>query len=160
MTLKLGDLAPDFTLLSQDEKKISLKNYRGSYVILYFYPKDLTPGCTLEASDFEHLAGEFKKQGVQLLGISKDPVRQHQKFAEKCGLSFPLLADDAGEVCKSYHVLAQKSMFGKKYLGIERTTLLIDPEGKIAHIWPTVEVIGHAKDVLNKLIEIKKQKEN
>src|SRR4051812_31851382 len=120
--LQEGDRAPAFNLVSDSGKKVSLKEFQGKTVVLYFYPKDMTSGCTLEACDFRDSYSQFKKRGWVILGVSKDSVESHQKFKEKHDLPFPLLADTEGKVCEAYGVWKQKSMYGRKYMGIERTT--------------------------------------
>lgn len=149
--LKVGDKAPSFTLLSDENKEISLKDFKGSYVVLYFYPKDLTPGCTTEACDFRDSSAAFKKKKAVVLGVSKDSVKTHQKFKEKYALKFPLLADEEGRVCDSYGVWKEKSMYGRKYMGIERTTFVINPKGVIERIYNKVKVTGHIDEVLSEL---------
>lgn len=151
MTLKVGDTAPDFTLLSDQEEKVSLKAQRGKKVVLYFYPKDSTPGCTREACDFRDQFSVFKKHGVEIFGISKDSAKSHTKFKEKYELPFTLLVDDNADVCEAYGVVDKKSMFGKTFLGITRTTFLIDEKGIIKAIWRKVKVTGHVEQVLNEL---------
>lgn len=145
--LQVGQKAPDFTLPCDGGGSISLLELRGKQVVLYFYPKDDTPGCTIEAKDFAALYPEFEKANAIVLGVSKDDVKSHDKFKEKYCLSFPLLSDD-GTICNAYGTWKQKSMFGKKYMGIERVTFLINEEGNIKRIWPKVSVMGHAKEVL------------
>lgn len=152
--LKIGDPAPEFTVEVDEGRKTSLNDLKGKYVVLYFYPKDDTPGCTIEAIDFNELLPEFQKLNTVVLGISKDDLKSHDKFKDKYDLKFTLGADTGGQTCTNYNVLAEKSMFGKKYIGINRTTFLIDPAGKIAHIWPNVSVKGHAKEVLEKVRSI------
>ena len=155
MALEIGKSAPAFTL-SSDEGEISLSDLKGQNVVLYFYPKDDTPGCTIEAQDFTKKVKEFEKKNCVILGISKDSVKSHCNFIEKYKLGFNLLADVDGEVCKKYDVIKEKSMFGKKYMGIDRTTFLIDSFGKISQIWNNVKVNGHVEEVLAALNEIKK----
>ena len=155
MALEIGKSAPAFTLAS-DEGEISLSDLKGQNVVLYFYPKDDTPGCTIEAQDFTKKVKEFEKKNCVILGISKDSVKSHCNFIEKYKLGFNLLADVDGEVCKKYDVIKEKSMFGKKYMGIDRTTFLIDSFGKISQIWNNVKVNGHVEEVLAALNEIKK----
>jgi peroxiredoxin Q/BCP len=147
-TLKEGDLAPAFTLESDSGEKVSLKDFKGKTVVLYFYPKDMTSGCTAESCDFRDLKPKFSKADAVILGVSKDSVERHQKFKEKEGLNFPLLADTEGKVCEAYGVWKEKSMYGRKYMGIERTTFVIGPHGKILKIFPKVKVPGHAEEVL------------
>lgn len=151
MTLQIGDAAPDFTLPSDQEKSISLKSLRGKQVVLYFYPKDSTPGCTREACDFRDNIQKFTKKNVEVLGISKDSAKSHTKFKEKYELPFTLLVDANADVCEAYGVVDKKSMFGKTFLGITRSTFLIDEKGKIKAIWRKVKVTGHVEQVLNEL---------
>ena len=151
MTLKIGDQAPDFTLLSDQEEKVSLKALRGKNVVLYFYPKDSTPGCTREACDFRDQFAVFKKHDVEIFGISKDSAKSHTKFKEKYELPFTLLVDDKADVCEAYGVVDKKSMFGKTFLGITRSTFLIDKKGNIKAIWRKVKVTGHVEQILNEL---------
>lgn len=150
-TLTIGDLAPDFTLPDDAGNAVSLSGLKGQKIILYFYPKDDTPGCTTQACDFTTLFPDFKDTGAVILGVSKDSVVKHQKFKEKYNLTFPLLSDEKTQICEAYGVFKEKSMYGKTYMGIERTTFLIDETGHIAHIWPKVSVTNHVKDVLEKL---------
>jgi peroxiredoxin Q/BCP len=151
MTLKVGDKAPDFSLLSDQNKTISLKDLRGKKVVLYFYPKDNTPGCTREACDFRDSTNYFSKLNTEVIGISKDNPDRHKKFKEKYELPFPLLADTNGDMCEAYGVIDKKSLFGKTFLGITRSTFLIDEEGIIRAIWRKVKVNGHTQKVLDEL---------
>jgi peroxiredoxin Q/BCP len=145
----IGKPAPDFTLPSTTGENISLRQYKGKKtVVLYFYPKDETPGCTREACDFRDHSAEFEKLNVVVLGISNDSMESHQHFREKHTLSFPLLSDEDISVSKMFGVYKQKNLYGKKYMGIERTTFVIDRTGRIAQIYPKVKVDGHIKDVL------------
>ncbi|MBX5436017.1 MAG: thioredoxin-dependent thiol peroxidase [Alicyclobacillaceae bacterium] len=146
--LAVGQQAPDFTLPTHSGAEVSLSDLRGKVVVLYFYPKDDTPGCTREACSFRDLRAEFAAAGAEIYGVSRDSVESHAKFADKYDLTFPLLADVDGSVCRAYGVLKEKTMFGKTSLGIERTTFVIDREGKIAKIFPKVKVDGHADQVL------------
>lgn len=146
--LKVGSKAPDFRLPASDGSIISLSDLKGKKVVLYFYPKDDTPGCTKEACSFRDNLSRVKKKGAVVLGISKDSSASHQKFSEKYDLSFPLLSDEKLEVIKSYGAWLQKSMMGRKFMGIERTTFVIDEKGIISHIFPKVKVEGHAEEVL------------
>ena len=148
MLLKEGQQAPNFVLPSNLNKDISLHDLSGKKVVLYFYPKDSTPGCIIEARDFQSLKNDFKKINTVILGISKNSIKSHNKFAEKECLTFPLLSDETGKTCNEYGVWVEKSMYGKKYMGIARTTFLIDEYGAIAKIWPSVSVTGHAAEVL------------
>ena len=147
----VGAKAPLFSLPSTDGSIVSLKEYRGKKVVLYFYPKDDTAGCTKEACSFRDNLARVKKKGALVFGISADPVRAHQKFAEKYGLTFPLLSDESKEVIGAYGVWGEKAFLGKKYMGIIRTTFIIDESGNIAHIFPKVKVAGHIDEVLEKL---------
>jgi thioredoxin-dependent peroxiredoxin len=145
----IGKPAPDFTLPSTTGESISLRQFKGKKtVVLYFYPKDETPGCTREACDFRDQSAEFEKHNVVVLGISNDNMESHQKFKEKHQLSFPLLSDEDASVSKMFGVYKQKNLYGKKYMGIERTTFVIDRTGRIAQIYPKVKVEGHIQDVL------------
>lgn len=155
--MELGELAPLFSLKSDEGTKIDLADLKGKNVVLYFYPKDDTPGCTIEAQDFTKRIADFEKLNSVVLGISKDGVSSHCRFVEKYNLAFNLLADESGETCKAYDVLREKSTFGKKYIGIDRSTFLIDRLGKIAHIWRSVGVNGHVEEVLNTLSELEKR---
>ncbi|MHB1947238.1 MAG: thioredoxin-dependent thiol peroxidase [Gammaproteobacteria bacterium] len=151
MTLKIGDKAPDFSLLSDTNETISLASLRGKKVILYFYPKDNTPGCTREACDFRDGLPQFTDKNTIVIGISKDSPEKHQKFKQKYNLSFPLLADTNGDVCEAYGVINKKSLFGRSFLGIQRSTFLIDENGIIRAIWRKVKVNGHSQQVLDEL---------
>jgi peroxiredoxin Q/BCP len=147
-SLTLGTLAPDFTLPVDEATPFTLSKQRGKWVVLYFYPKDDTPGCTVEAKDFRDLYPEFQKFNAEVCGISRDSLASHKKFICKYELTFPLLADEQGTVCNDYGTWVEKSMYGKKYFGIQRDTFLISPEGKIQRIWHKVKVEGHAAEVL------------
>lgn len=149
--LKVGDKAPAFTLKDDTGSPVSLRDFKGKKVVLYFYPKDLTPGCTVEACDFRDASVQMKKKKAVVLGVSKDPVSMHEKFRDKHELNFPLLSDEDGKVCEAYGVWQQKSMYGKKYMGISRTTFVIGPTGKIEHVFEKVKVKGHSEEVLNVL---------
>jgi peroxiredoxin Q/BCP len=151
MTLKIGDPAPDFTLVSDQNESISLKKLRGQKVLLYFYPKDNTPGCTKEACDFRDSFHHFTDKNTHVFGISKDNPKKHQKFKQQYQLPFTLLADEDGNVCEAYGVIDKKSLFGKTFLGIQRSTFLIDEEGLIQAIWRKVKVSGHTQQVLDEL---------
>ncbi|MCC6350522.1 MAG: thioredoxin-dependent thiol peroxidase [Candidatus Eisenbacteria bacterium] len=145
----IGKPAPDFTLPSSSGESVSLKSFKNhKSVVLYFYPKDDTPGCTKEACGFRDLTAEFEKAGAVILGVSNDPVDSHAKFRDKFKLPFELLADEDASVSKAYGVYKQKNLYGKKYMGIERTTFIIDRTGRIAQIYPKVKVEGHVADVL------------
>jgi peroxiredoxin Q/BCP len=143
-----GQPAPDFTLHDQDGKDVTLSKLKGSPVVLYFYPKDDTSGCTKEACDFRDGFAAYKKAGAKILGVSPDPVKSHAKFAGKHELPFTLLADVDKEVSQAYGVWKEKSMYGRKYMGVERTTFVIDPEGIVRKVFPKVKVTGHSDAVL------------
>lgn len=155
--LNVGDLAPLFSLKSDEGEEISLSDLKGKNVVLYFYPKDDTPGCTIEAQDFTKKIAEFEKLNCVVLGVSRDGITSHCRFVEKYNLAFNLLADESGELCKAYEVLGEKSMFGKKYIGINRSTFLIDKLGKISQIWRSVSVKGHVEEVLSALFDLEKK---
>lgn len=146
--LKVGDKAPEFSLPDQDGKKVTLKDLKGRQVVLYFYPKDDTPGCTKEACSFRDSLGPIKKAGAVVLGVSLDDGSSHQRFIAKYGLPFSLLSDEDGAVSKAYGVYKQKNMYGKKYWGIERTTFVIDPAGRLKAVFNKVKVDGHLDEVL------------
>ncbi len=143
--------APDFTLHDQDGIPVTLSKLKGTPVVLYFYPKDDTPGCTTEACNFRDARAEYEKAGARVLGISPDDVKSHRKFADKHGLNFTLLADPDKTAIHAYHVWKEKNMYGKKSMGVERTTFVIDREGVIRRIFPKVKVDGHAAKVLEVL---------
>ena len=143
-----GDLAPDFTLPRDGGGTVTLSALRPGKVVLYFYPKDDTPGCTTEALDFTARAAAFAETGTTVIGVSKDSVAKHEKFCKKHGLAMALVSDQNGTTCEDYGVWVEKSMYGKTYMGIERSTFLIDGAGKIARAWPKVSVKGHADEVL------------
>ena len=145
---QIGAEAPAFTLPSEEGSLVSLADWRGQQVVLYFYPKDSTPGCTLEAQDFSRLATAFAAEDTKVFGISKDSVASHAKFCTKQSLGITLLSDEAGQTCEDYGVWGEKSLYGRKFMGITRATFLIDREGKIAQVWPKVKVKGHAEEVL------------
>jgi peroxiredoxin Q/BCP len=149
--LEQGSKAPDFTLSDQSGKEHSFSDFHGQWVIVYFYPKDMTPGCTSEACNFRDDFPHFQKLNTVILGISKDSVNRHATFSEKYKLPFLLLSDESGEVCEKYKVWKEKSMYGKSFMGISRSTYLIDPEGTIARVYPKVKVKEHAAELLNDL---------
>lgn len=146
--LAVGDKAPEFSLTGDDGKTVSLAGLKGKNVVLYFYPKDDTPGCTLEAKDFRDHLGDFEKSNTVILGVSKDDTKSHLAFKKKYCLPFTLLSDDSGKTCEDYGVWVEKSMYGKTYMGIERATFLIDGKGQLKQIWRKVKVDGHVKEVL------------
>ncbi|HRN27525.1 MAG TPA: thioredoxin-dependent thiol peroxidase [Ignavibacteriaceae bacterium] len=149
--LEPGKKSPDFSLKNQDDEKISLKDLIGKKVVLYFYPKDDTSGCTKEACSFSDDLPKFSKIDAVILGVSPDSVASHKKFSEKYKLKFDLLADDEKKVVEKYGVWKEKSMYGRKYMGVERTTFIIDEKGKIKKIYNKVKVDGHNKEVLEAL---------
>ena len=148
MSLKVGDKAPDFTLPTDGGGKVSLKDLKGKKLVLYFYPKDDTPGCTTEACGFRDALPDFSKVKAAIVGISKDSAASHDKFKTKFKLPFPLASDEDGKVCEAYGTWVEKSMYGKTYMGIERSTFLIDETGVIRAIWRKVKADGHAEEVL------------
>ena len=149
VNLKEGDKAPEFSLKNQSGQEVSLKNFQGQTVILYFYPKDLTPGCIIEACDFRDNMKQLKNKKTVILGVSKDSEALHQRFINKYGLNFSLLVDDQGQVCQKYGVLKPKNLFGKEIISIQRTTFIINPNGKIQKIYLNVKASGHVEQVLN-----------
>lgn len=151
MTLKIGDKAPDFNLPTDDGSPLSLHSLKGKRVVLYFYPKDNTPGCTREACDFRDSLAQFADKKTVVLGVSKDSATKHQNFKQKYALPFTLLADENGDVCEKYNIINKKSLFGKTFLGIQRSTFLIDENGVIRAIWRKVKVNGHIQQVLDEL---------
>ena len=151
LTLKPGDVAPDFSLPSTDGSVVRLADLLGKHVILYFYPKDDTPGCTKEACAFRDAYAKFQKKGAVVLGASTDPVKSHAKFSAKFELPFPLLSDEKKELVQAYGVWGEKVFMGRKYLGTHRVTFHIDPAGRIAHVWPEVKPEEHAAEVLKAL---------
>jgi len=153
--LQKGDTAPDFILPADDGSQVILSALRGAYVVLYFYPKDDTSGCTVEALDFTALLPQFEAQDVRVFGLSPDGVDKHCKFKQKHALAVTLLADEEKTTLQAYGVWGEKSMYGRKYMGVERSTFLIDPEGRIAEIWRNVKVPDHAKNVLATLEGLK-----
>jgi len=144
----IGDLAPDFALEDQNGTTVRLADYRGKHVVLYFYPKDDTPGCTKEACGFRDDYAKFTSKNVVILGVSPDDPKSHKKFVDKYELPFTLLADTEKAVCQAYDVWKEKNMYGRKSMGVERTTFLIDPVGKIVKIFPKVKVDGHIEAVM------------
>ena len=149
--MKINTLAPKFILPSTSKKKYSLKDSLGKYVVIYFYPKDDTPGCTIETNDFNKLLSKFKKLECEIYGISKDNIKSHDKFRDKYKIKFNLLADEEIKILKKYKVWGKKKFMGREFMGINRTTFLIDKKGKIIKIWENVKVKDHAKEVLKTL---------
>lgn len=158
MALQIGDTAPDFTLPATKCGEVSLQALRGRPVILYFYPKDDTPGCTQEACDFRDNIKALEKLDAMVIGLSKDSMKKHEKFSGKFDLNFPLASDENGDVVKAYDAWVEKSMYGKKYMGIERCTFLIDTQGKIAQMWRNVKVTDHVKDVQKAITALSQDK--
>ena len=151
--MKEKELAPNFKIPSSNNKEFELKKNKNKFLIIYFYPRDNTPGCTNEAKDFSKLYKEFKKLNCEIFGISKDSIESHKKFISKFKIPFQLLSDEKIVALKKYRAWGEKSMYGKKFMGIKRTTVLINPKGKIIKIWSNVKVKDHAKEVLNCLKE-------
>ncbi|WP_377506053.1 thioredoxin-dependent thiol peroxidase [Octadecabacter sp. R77987] len=147
-TLEIGDIAPAITLPRDGGDMVALSDYAGQNVVLYFYPRDDTPGCTKEAIGFTDMTAEFAAANTVVLGVSKDSVKKHDKFRDKHNLGVALLSDENGDVCERYGVWVEKNMYGKTYMGIERATFLIDPSGRIAQVWRKVKVPGHVDAVL------------
>jgi thioredoxin-dependent peroxiredoxin len=150
-----GDKAPDFELPADSGETLALSRLKGKPVVLYFYPKDDTSGCTAEAKDFSRLAGDFRKAGVEVIGVSPDSVESHKKFRKKYDLAIKLAADADKAVAMAFGVWVEKSMYGRKYMGVERSTFLIDKQGRIARGWRKVKVPGHAEEVLAAVRELK-----
>ncbi|BCD60841.1 MULTISPECIES: thioredoxin-dependent thiol peroxidase [unclassified Nitratiruptor] len=155
--IEVGQKAPQFCLPNQDEVEICLQDLIGKWIVLYFYPKDNTPGCTTEALDFTAHLKEFEKLGAVVLGVSPDSCESHRKFSEKKQLQVTLLCDTQKEVLKAYGAWGIKKMYGKEYEGVIRTTYLIDPEGNVAAVWPKVRVKGHVEKVLQTLKELQEK---
>ncbi len=151
MDIHINDKAPDFTLPDQNGKEVSLKQFRGQYVVLYFYPRADTPGCTIEACEFRDAYKKIEKTGGVILGISPDQPKAQKKFEEKYDLPFTLLGDAEKKVGNAFGVIQEKNMYGKKVMGVVRTTFIIGPDGKVKHIFPKVKAQGHAAEVLEYL---------
>ncbi len=149
--LDVGAACPAVKLADDTGTVISTVDFHGRPLVLYFYPKDDTPGCTNQATQFADLYPAFEKKGAQIVGVSRDSADSHRKFKVKHGIPFPLLADVESELCNAFGVIVEKNMYGKKSMGVQRATFLIDASGKIVHVWPKVSVDGHAEDVLSKL---------
>lgn len=148
---KIGAPAPDFSLPASGDRIVSLGALRGKSIVLYFYPKDSTPGCTLESQDFQNLSGDFARLGAVILGVSRDSTASHDRFRAKFGLGFDLLADTDEIVCRQYDVIREKNMYGRKVMGVERSTFLIDASGVLREAWRKVKAKGHAAAVLEHL---------
>lgn len=153
MSITEGSAAPDFTMDTNDGE-VRLADYRGKRLVLYFYPKDNTSGCTTEALQFTEMKPEFDKAGVEILGVSKDSIAQHEKFIAKHDLGIRLGSDPEGKTIEAYGSWVEKNMYGRKYMGIERSTFLIGPDGKIEHVWRKVRVKGHVENVLKRIAEL------
>jgi peroxiredoxin Q/BCP len=154
MSIATGQPAPDFTLPASGGRTVSLATLKGKPFVLYFYPRADTPGCTTEACAFEEALPQLGHAGVTVIGVSKDPMKAIEKFAAKYNLTFPLASDPEAQVIEAYGAWQEKSMYGKKYMGIERSTVLVDAKGKIAKIWPKVKVAGHAAEVSQAVKEL------
>ena len=148
--------APIFKSISTSKNNFDLKNFSGKYIVLYFYPKDDTPGCTIETNDFNKLLPKFKKINCEIFGISKDSLNSHKKFKKKYGIKFDLLSDENKEIIKKYKVWGKKQFMGREFMGLIRSTFLIDKKGKIIKIWKNVKVKDHAKEVLETLKDLNK----
>ena len=151
-----GDSAPDVTLSTDDGKKVKLASLKGQPVVLYFYPKDDTPGCTTEAKDFSCMVADFRKAGAEVIGVSPDSAKSHAKFREKHALEIKLASDEDKSVAEAFGSWVEKSMYGKKYMGVDRSTFLIDKAGRISKVWRKVKVAGHAQAVLDEVKALKK----
>ncbi|MDJ0674881.1 MAG: thioredoxin-dependent thiol peroxidase [Calothrix sp. MO_167.B42] len=152
--LQLGNLAPEFSAIDADGNTKNLQDFTGKWLVFYFYPKDNTPGCTTEAKDFTELKSDFTESGAMIVGVSPDSTKSHCKFIDKHGLSITLLSDPEHQIAETYGVWQLKKFMGKEYMGVVRSTFLINPQGAIAHIWTKVRVKGHAENVLAKLREL------
>jgi peroxiredoxin Q/BCP len=154
MKLEVGSEAPSFCAKDGDGKERCLEDYKGKWVVMYFYPKDMTSGCTVEAMEFTANKGEFAKMGAEIVGVSADSPERHQRFTEKNDLDITLLSDPEHQVLEPYGAWGEKRMYGKTSMGIIRSTVLVDPDGKVAHVWPKVKAKGHADAVKEKLAEL------
>ena len=152
--LKAGDTAPEINAVDQNGDKITLEQYKGKKVVLYFYPKDSTPGCTIEGQDFRDNFKKFKKLNTEILGVSRDSVKSHNNFKEKQSFPFELLSDPDEKMCKAFDVMKMKSMYGKQYIGVDRSTFLINEKGVIVKEWRSVKVKGHVEEVLAAVKEL------
>ena len=149
MTVETGQPAPDFSAPATGDQTLSLSDFQGKTLVLYFYPKDNTPGCTQEGQDFRDLHAEFQAAGAQILGVSRESIRSHENFKAKFEFPFELLSDPDETLCKAYDVMKEKNMYGRKYMCVERSTFVIDPQGMLRHEWRKVKVKGHAQAVLD-----------
>jgi peroxiredoxin Q/BCP len=154
MALEIGTKAPDFTADIENGEKLTLSDYKGKWVVLYFYPKDNTSGCTKEACEFKDNMERITSMGAEVIGVSKDSVKSHNNFINKFELNFHLVADPEKEVCELYDIMGEKKMYGKTYMGIIRSTYIIDPEGTIREVYSKVKVAGHVDAVIEKLEEL------
>ena len=155
MSVAAGDKAPSFSMPTDGGGKVALKDLKGKPVVLYFYPKDDTSGCTAQACAFRDALPDFSKVDATIIGVSRDPVASHDKFKKKFDLTFPLASDEDGSVSEAYGTWVEKSMYGRKYMGIERSTFLIDGKGVVQKVWRKVKVPGHAEDVLQAVAALK-----
>lgn len=155
MPLTIGTKAPAFSLPATDGRQIDLEALKGRKVVLYFYPKDDTSGCTLEAQAFQALKKDFTAADTEIIGVSPDPLKSHDKFRAKYGLDLTLASDEAKSMLEAYGVWVEKSMYGRKYMGVERTTVLVDRDGKVAQVWNKVKVAGHVEEVLMAALALK-----
>jgi thioredoxin-dependent peroxiredoxin len=149
MTLSVGDKIPDLTLPANGGREVAFKDYKGKKLVVYFYPKDNTPGCTQEGQDYRDLYKQFQKAGADIVGISKDSVKSHDNFVAKYEFPFTLLSDTEGKACDAFGAIVEKSLYGRKYMGIDRCTWLFDEKGKLRQVWRGVKVKGHAAAVLD-----------
>ena len=154
MAIDIGDTVPALPLVLSSGETRSLADYRGRWLVLYFYPKDSTPGCTTEGLDFNALLPQFDVAGATVLGVSRDSIRSHRNFSAKQGFRFDLVSDADGALCEAFDVIKPKKLYGREYVGIERSTFLADPDGRVAHAWRPVKVAGHADAVLARLREL------
>ena len=154
MPLEIDSTAPAFSLPTNGDSTLSLASMKGKIVVLYFYPKDMTPGCTTESQDFRDRSEDFEKAGAVIVGASKDSVARHDKFVAKHNLPFALLSDEDGTLCADYGVWKLKKLYGREFMGIERSTFIIDAKGVIRHIWRKVKVKGHVNEVLNTVLAL------
>lgn len=157
MALQIKTKAPDFEGETASGEKIGLKDFKGKWLVLYFYPKDNTPGCTKEACAFRDNMEQITEKGAEVVGVSPDQIESHEKFASKFNLNFILIADPEKKICEDYDVFGEKNMFGKTVFGLKRSTYIIDPDGVIQYVWRNVRVAGHVETVMKKLDELKEK---
>jgi len=146
--------APNFLGQVDENKALELKNFQGSYLVIYFYPKDKTSGCTIQSQNFRDFKNKFAQKNCEIIGVSRDSIKSHKSFIDKEDLNFPLISDSEEKMCNAYEVMKEKSMYGRKYMGIERSTFLIDPDGNLVKEWRGVKVPGHVEEVYNFLCEL------